>query len=104
MMSCELTKNETALFELLVLLIENYESLYYPLEKPTFQATLESLIHEFDVEKNTLVPILGSIETVNNILSGREKICKSQAEKLANFFNSLSSELSLIDEKFRDCL
>lgn len=100
MMSNELTEAEATLFDLLVLLIETYEAQHYPIGKPTVQATLESLMHEFDVKPAALVGVIGSLELVKEIVNGQREVNKSQAEFLAKFFNDLSSGLSLTAEDF----
>jgi HTH-type transcriptional regulator / antitoxin HigA len=95
MMSGELTEAETTLFELLVLLIETYEERNYPMGEPTPIATLESLMHEFDVEPACLVEVFGSLEVFKEVLNGQWQINQSQAESLAKFFNDRYPELSL---------
>ncbi len=100
MMSGKLTEAETTLFDLLVLLIENYEAEHYPMSEPTIVATLESLMHEFDVKPDTLVEVIGSVEQVREIINGEREISKFQAESLAKFFNDLSCELSLTAKDF----
>jgi HTH-type transcriptional regulator/antitoxin HigA len=101
MMSGELTEAETAFFELLVLLIETYEEQNYPMGKSTSGATLESLMHEFDVDTATLVKVIGSPEMVREVVNGQQHISKSQADALAMFFNSLSPGLALRAKDFR---
>ena len=95
MMSGELTEAETALFELLVLLIEKYEESHYPMGESTPVATLSSLMHEFDVEPTSLVGVFGSVEIVREVVNGQRKVSQSQAESLAKFFNDHYSGLSL---------
>lgn len=100
MISGELTEAQTTLFDLLVLLIENYEAEHYPMSEPTIVATLESLMHEFDVKPATLVEVIGSVEQAREIINGEREVSKSQAESLAKFFNDLSCELSLTAKDF----
>lgn len=100
MMSGELTEAETELFELLVLLIESYESHHYPVGESTPVATLESLMHEFEVEPVSLVEIIGSVDIVREVIQGQQRISKAQAESLAKFFNDLSPGLSLTAKDF----
>ena len=71
MMSGELTEAETELFELLVLLIESYESHHYPMGESTPVAKLESLMHEFEVEPVSLVEIIGSVDIVREVIQGQ---------------------------------
>lgn len=100
MMSGELTEAETELFELLVVLIESYESRHYPMGESTPVAMLESLMHEFEVEPVSLVEIIGSVDIVREMIQGQRKITKAQAESLAKFFNDLSPGLSLTAKDF----
>jgi HTH-type transcriptional regulator/antitoxin HigA len=100
MMSGELTEAETELFKLLVLLIESYESHHYPMGESTPVATLESLMHEFEVEPASLVEIIGSIDILRDVIQGQRSISKAQAESLAEFFNDLSPGLSLTAKDF----
>ncbi len=102
MMSRKLTEPETALFELLVLLIETYEERHYPMGKSTPTATLESLMHEFDVEPATLVEIFGSLELVKEVVNGQRGISQSEGSALAKFFNNLSPGLSLTAKDFEE--
>ena len=95
MMSAELTEAETALFELLILLIENYEERHYSMGESKPVATLESLMHEFDVEPTSLVGVFGTVEIVREVINGQRKVSQSQAESLAKFFNDHYSGLSV---------
>ncbi|MHC5727697.1 MAG: helix-turn-helix domain-containing protein, partial [Nostoc sp.] len=101
MMSGELTEAETALFELLVLLIENYESRRYSMGESKPMATLESLMHEFDLKPTFLVGGFGTVEIVREVVNGQRKVSQSQAESLAKFFNHHYSGLSLTALDFR---
>ena len=100
MMSGELTEAETMLFDLLVFLIETYEAQHYPMGESTLVATMESLMHEFDVQPATLAEIFGSLELVREIVNGERGVSKSQAESLAKLFNDLSPGLSLTAKDF----
>jgi HTH-type transcriptional regulator/antitoxin HigA len=100
MMSQNLTQDEELLFELLVLLIETYENEHCPINKATPQATLESLIHEFDVDCENLLDIFGNKKTVEEVMTGEKEISPLQAESLANFFNRLSPKLALTSRSF----
>jgi HTH-type transcriptional regulator / antitoxin HigA len=100
MMSGELTEAETVLFELLVLLIENYEERHYSMGESKPVATLESLMHEFDVEPTSLVGVFGTVEIVREVVNGQRKVSQSQAQSLAKFFNDHYSGLSLTDLDF----
>jgi HTH-type transcriptional regulator/antitoxin HigA len=100
MMSRNLTKDEGILFELLLLLIETYEEKHYPINKSTPKATLESLIHEFEIDYKDLLDIFGDLNTVEQVIIGKQDINHSQAESLANFFNLINPQLALIAHDF----
>ncbi|MCL6752141.1 transcriptional regulator [Nostoc sp. CCCryo 231-06] len=95
MMSGKLAEAEIALFELLVLLIEDYEEHHYSIGKSKPVATLESLMHEFDVEPTALVEVFGSVKIVKEVVNGQRKVSQSEGESLAKFFNDHYSGLSL---------
>lgn len=95
MMSGELAEAETALFELLVLLIEDYEEDHYSMGKSKPVATLESLLHEFDVEPTSLVEVFASVKIVKEVVNGQRQVSQSEAESLAKFFNDHYSGLFL---------
>ena len=101
MMSGELTEAETAFFELFVLLIETYEEQHYGMSQSTSGATLESLIHEFEIDTATLVKIIGSPEIIRDVIKGQREMSQSQAESLAMFFNNLIPGLALKAQDFR---
>jgi HTH-type transcriptional regulator/antitoxin HigA len=100
MMSRELTDDEGILFDLLVLLIEEYERKYYPIARTTPTATLESLLDEFDVDSERLIEIFGDRDTVESVIVGQQAINPAQAESLAEFFNRLSPKLALSSHDF----
>ncbi|MEH2420452.1 MAG: transcriptional regulator [Nostoc sp.] len=102
MMSGDLTEAETVLFELLVLLIENYEECHYSMGESKPVATLESLMHEFDVEPTSLLGVFGTVEIVREVVNGQRQVSQSQAESLAKFFNDHYSGLSLTALDFGD--
>ncbi len=100
MMSRELSKDEGLLFDLLVLLVEEYERKHYPIARTNPTATLESLLHEFDIDRECLVDIFGDRDRVESVIGGKQAIAPSQAESLAEFFNRLSAKLALSARDF----
>jgi HTH-type transcriptional regulator/antitoxin HigA len=100
MMPRQLTDDEGILFDLLVLLIEEYERKYYPIARTTPTATLESLLDEFDVDSERLIEIFGDRDTVKSVIAGQQAINPAQAESLAEFFNRLSPKLALSARNF----
>jgi len=100
MMSRELTSDEGILFDLLVLLIEEYERKHDPIARTTPTATLESLLDEFDVDSERLIEIFGDRDRVESVIAGKQAINPAQAESLAEFFNRLSPKLALSSHDF----
>jgi HTH-type transcriptional regulator/antitoxin HigA len=100
MMSRELTDDEGILFDLLVLLIEEYERKHYPIARTTPTATLESLLHEFDIDSERLIEIFGDRDRVESVIAGKQAIDPDRAKSLAEFFNRLSPKLSLSSRDF----
>lgn len=101
MMSGELTQPETTLFELLVLLIETYEEEHYPMGEPTLAATLESLMHEFDVAPISLVKILGYLDILQTLLRNWSVfMLYSFLDNYFYFFQKTSTFTSCTDLEF----
>jgi HTH-type transcriptional regulator/antitoxin HigA len=80
------TVEEKALYKLLVLLVEAYETENYSMQEvsPT-----EALNHILDASETTaadLVGLIGSRDVVSEILEGKKAINKAQAEILGDRF------------------
>lgn len=100
MMSRDLTDDEGTLFDLLVLLIEEYERKHDPIARTTPTATLESLLNEFDVDRERLTDVFGDNNILEAMIAGKQQIDRTQAESLAEFFNRLSPKLALSSSDF----
>jgi HTH-type transcriptional regulator/antitoxin HigA len=83
-----------------VLLVEEYERKHYPIARTNPTATLESLLDEFDIDRECLVDIFGDRDRVESVIAGKHAIAPSQAESLAEFFNRLSAKLALSASDF----
>ena len=83
----QLTAEEDAVLELLVRLIEEFESQHYPIGTSTPHSILLHLMDARNLEASDLIPILGSIEVVNDVLNDRAPIEPSQAIVLGDFFH-----------------
>lgn len=85
------TPEETALFVLLVKLIEDYEAEHYSLEEVEKIAPHKFLQHMMEargMELNDLIELLNiSSESAKSICSGDRQIDRSQAQELGNYFN-----------------
>ncbi|MBD1886355.1 transcriptional regulator [Microcoleus vaginatus] len=82
-----LTPEEDTLLELLVNLIEDYEENHYQLNASTPHSRLLHLMDARSLELADLVEIIGTVETVTEIVNGQLEINKKQAEALGKFFH-----------------
>ncbi|MEG4813292.1 transcriptional regulator [Microcoleus sp. K5-D4] len=82
-----LTPEEDTLLELLVKLIEDYEEIHYQLNASTPHSRLLHLMDARSLEIADLVEIIGTVETVTEIVNGQLEISKKQAEALGKFFH-----------------
>ncbi|MEP6516487.1 helix-turn-helix domain-containing protein [Microcoleus vaginatus] len=82
-----LTPEEDTLLELLVKLIEDYEENHYQLNASTPHSRLLHLMDARSLEIADLGEIIGTIETVTEIVNGQLEISKKQAEALGKFFH-----------------
>ena len=82
-----LTPEEDTLLELLVKLIEDFEENHYQLNASTPHSRLVHLMDARSLEIADLVEIIGTIETVTEIVNGQLEINKKQAEALGKFFH-----------------
>ena len=82
----DLSPEEEALAEVLTLLIEDYEQKYHPLPRVSPDESLKALMHERGLKHKDIWPVLGSKGAATEVLSGRRSISKSQARRLAEFF------------------
>ena len=82
------TPEEDELYELLVILVENFEREYYqPGATSTPHSMLHFLMEQQRVEQNDLVKILGHKDIVVKIINGQQEIGKDHAKALSDFFN-----------------
>ena len=86
------SQEETALLQILVRLIEEYENKNYPIRKSSPHIILQHLMEAREIQEYDLVEILGSKEIVSEIVDEKHAISKKQAEALAEFFH-VSPEL-----------
>ncbi|MEG4841694.1 transcriptional regulator [Microcoleus sp. B9-D4] len=82
-----LTPEEDTLLELLVKLIEDYEENHYQLNASTPHSRLLHLMDARSLQLADLVEIIGTVETVTEIVNGQLEISKKQAEALGKFFH-----------------
>lgn len=82
----EPTPEESALLELLVTLIEQFETEHYPMPEGTPQSMLLHLMEARDLKQEDLVGVMGSRGVVSEVVHGKRSISKAQAKALAEFF------------------
>jgi HTH-type transcriptional regulator / antitoxin HigA len=87
-----LSKEETALLDLLSLLIETFERKHYQINKAEPRAILNELMAANRLKQADLLTVFGSKSRVSEVVNGKRDISKEQAKKLAAFFH-VSAEL-----------
>jgi len=83
----ELTPEEDALFDLLVVLIEKFEKEKYYESSATSLDILKLLMEEHSKQPKDLWNLFGSKGRVSEVLSGKRVITKLQAKALAEYFH-----------------
>jgi HTH-type transcriptional regulator / antitoxin HigA len=86
------TPEESALYDLVTMLVETYEAQHYPIDRSSPVEVLAHIIESSGIDRSDLVKIFGSGETLDRVLAGRELINSSQANSLAQRFK-LSPEI-----------
>ncbi|MGB3642157.1 MAG: transcriptional regulator [Rivularia sp. (in: cyanobacteria)] len=80
-------QEETALLQILVRLIEEYENQNYPMGKSSPHIILQHLMETQGIKKSELIEIFGSEEIVSEIIDGKREITETQTEALGKLFN-----------------
>lgn len=80
------TPEESALLELLFMLIERFEIEHYPIPEGTPRSMLLHLVEARDLKQEDLVGFIGSRGVVSEVVNGKRSISKAQAKTLAEFF------------------
>lgn len=88
------TPEESALYDLVTMLVETYESQHYSIEKSSPAEVLEHIIESSGIDITDLAEIFGTIETLDRVLAGQELINTTQAKALADRFK-LSPQIFL---------
>jgi len=90
----KLTPEEDALFDLMVFLVEDFDSRTYPIpDAPPFEV-LQFLMEQRGLKQSDLVQILGSRGHVSDIVNGKRGISKQNAKQMGEFFH-VSAEVFL---------
>ncbi len=80
------TPEQTALFRLLVLLIEAYEAEHYALEESAPYEVLQHLMEASGTRQADLVGVIGTSGVVSEVVNGKRSISKTQAKLLGQYF------------------
>jgi HTH-type transcriptional regulator / antitoxin HigA len=88
------TPEESALYDLVTMLVETYEAEHYSIEKSSPVEVLEHIIESSGIDRANLAKIFGSEEALDRVLAGRQLINTSQAQALAERFK-LSPQIFL---------
>lgn len=81
-----ITPEETALYKLLVTLIEVYEAENYPMNEIRPHEVLQHIIEASGISQADLANLIGSDNEVSAILSGKKPINETQAKALGERF------------------
>jgi HTH-type transcriptional regulator / antitoxin HigA len=80
------TTEEKALYKLLVILIETYETENYPIEQSAPHEILQHIMEASRTPQTDLVGVIGSSGIVSEILSGQRSLNQAQAKILSEYF------------------
>jgi HTH-type transcriptional regulator / antitoxin HigA len=78
---------EEKLLDLLSNLVEAYEDEHYPIPEVAPNEVLKFLMEQNDLKQSDLLPVFSSSGIASEVINGKRSISKSQARKLAEFFN-----------------
>ena len=90
----EQTPEESALYDLVTMLVETYEAEHYSIERSSPVEVLEHIIESSGIDRSELVGMFGSDESLDRVLSRRDLINSTQAQALAQRFK-LSPQIFL---------
>ncbi len=80
------TPEQTALYKLLVMLVEAYETERYPIQDVSPVDVLNHIMAASGTRQADLVGIIGSSGVVSEIVNGKRTLSKAQAKILADRF------------------
>lgn len=81
-----LTSDEQDYLNVLGSLVRDYEELHHPITHQNPIQLINDLLQEFNLQPQDLLSIFSSQQEVLDILSSRQELTISQAQKLADFF------------------
>lgn len=80
------TPEESALYDLVTMLVEAYELEHYPIDRSAPAEVLQHIIESGGIDAIELAKIFGSTESVAQVLAGIKAIDPDRAQVLANRF------------------
>ncbi|MEL7502063.1 MAG: transcriptional regulator [Cyanobacteria bacterium J06554_6] len=80
------TPEQTAIYKLLVTLVEAYESAHYPMAQAEPDEILRHIMEASGTRQADLVGIIGSSGVVSEVVNGKRAISKAQAKILGERF------------------
>ena len=80
------TPEESALYDLVTMLVETYETEHYPIDRSNPAEVLQHIIESSGIDQTELVNIFGSSEAVAQVLAGTKSIDPDRAKALADRF------------------
>lgn len=87
LISKERTPEEDELFLLVSSLVENYEDQHHSIESLSPHQFLKSIMEDREIKQKDIVHLFGSQGIASEVINGKRAISKTQAKKLAEFFN-----------------
>ncbi|WP_373540682.1 type II toxin-antitoxin system HigA family antitoxin [Chamaesiphon sp.] len=81
------TPEESALYDLVAMLVEAYEVEHYPIDRSDPSEVLQHIIESGGIDAIELAKIFGSSESVAQVLAGTKAIDPVWAQALGNRFN-----------------
>lgn len=82
----ELSREESALLDLLIVLIEKFEDEAYPIPEVSPHEMLLHLMDARDCKQEELIGVIGSRGVVSEVVNGKRGISKAQAKSLSEYF------------------
>ena len=87
-MACKnITPEQTAILQLLVTLVKEFENKHYPIDPSSPHAILKHLMEALGIKQSDLVGIIGSKGVVSDIVNANRGISKAQTKALGKFFH-----------------
>lgn len=87
------SNEEESLFELLTVLIKDFEERNYPMQNVAPNERLKYILEERGMRQKDLVPVLGSESVASEIIRGKREITLKTAKNLAEFLGLSSYEI-----------